>query len=67
MDSCQPNKNKSLKSFRIYSIVVPTLIFTVILEAIFVFMAIPQTLGNALTITGKLPVLPPGIPLYAKV
>lgn len=61
VDSCQPNKNKSLKSFRIYSIVVPTLIFIVILEAIFVFMAIPQTIGNALTTTGKLPPLPPGV------
>lgn len=33
------------------------------LEVIFVFMVIPQDLGNALTIKGKLPALPPGIKL----
>lgn len=60
-DSCQPNKNVKLQSFRIYSILLPCLIFIFMVECIFVFMSIPQNLGNALTITGKLPALPPGV------
>jgi len=62
-DSCQPTRGQTLQSFRIYSLIFPVIIFFVMLEAIFVFMAIPQHLGNALTITGKLPALPPGIKL----
>ena len=63
-DSCSPMSNLTLKAFRIYSIVIPVIIFILILEAIFVFMAIPDTLGSALTVKGKLPALPPGIKLH---
>ena len=63
MDSCSPMSNLTLKSFRIYSIVIPIVTFILILEAIFVFMTIPDTLGSAVTVKGKLPALPPGIKL----
>ena len=62
-DSCSPKSNLTLKSFRIYSILIPILTFILILEAIFVFMTIPDTLGSAVTIKGKLPALPAGIKL----
>lgn len=64
LDSCNPMSNLTLKSFRIYSIVFPVIIFILILEGIFVFMAIPDTLGSAVTVKGKLPALPAGIKLH---
>ena len=60
-DSCNPTRDLKLKTFRIYSIVFPIIIFVLMLEAVFVFMAIPEKLGNALTITGSLPKLADGI------
>ena len=62
-DSCQPRRGQTLKTFRIYSLIFPVIIFILMLEVIFVFMSVPQDLGNALTIKGKLPALPPGIKL----
>lgn len=56
-DSCQPKKNQSLKSFRIYSLVVPSLLFILAVETVCVFMNIPGTLGAANTVLGKLPKL----------
>ena len=57
-DSCAPTRNLTLNSFRIYTILIPTLIFILLLESVFVFMSIPETLGNSLSIKGKLPSLP---------
>ena len=64
-DSCQPMKALKLKTFRIYSIIIPVLVFILIIEAVFVFMSIPETLGNALSIKGKLPTLP-ALPMLIK-
>jgi len=54
MDSCNPTRNLTLKSYRIYSILIPIVIFLFMLETFFVFMAIPSELGDAFTIEGKL-------------
>jgi hypothetical protein len=56
-DSCQPTKNQSLKTFRIYSIVVPSLFFILAVETVYIFMNVPGSLGNAHTVIGKLPKL----------
>ena len=58
VDSCQPNKNKSINNFRVYTIIFPILAFILTAEIIYVFMHVPGTLGNATTVIGKLPKLP---------
>jgi hypothetical protein len=61
-DTCSPGKNKVTQSFRIYSILIPCLVGILILEIIYIVLNIPtSTLGNALTIKGSLPMLPPGL------
>jgi hypothetical protein len=65
MDSCNPTRNLTLKSYRIYSVLIPILAFIFMLESIFVFMAIPSDLGNAFTVEGKLKPLPAN-PLFVK-
>jgi hypothetical protein len=60
-DTCSPGKNKSLHTFRIYSIIIPVSIAIVFLESIFVLSSIPGTLGSALTIKGSLPYLPESV------
>ena len=61
-DTCSPGKNKSLQSYRIYSIVIPTALALLILEAVYVIANIPGNLGSALTIKGSLPPLPSAPP-----
>jgi hypothetical protein len=63
VDTCQPNKNKVLNAFRVYSIVVPSLLFVLALEVVYICMNMPGTLGNAKTVLGKLPKLPSNIKL----
>lgn len=60
-DSCQPNKNQSLNSFRVYSILVPCLLFILAIETFYIFMYYPGTLGNAKTVLGKFSKLPSNI------
>ena len=62
-DSCQPNKNRSLNSFRFYSIVVPCLLFILAIETFYIFMYYPGTLGNATMVLGKMTKLPSNIKL----
>jgi len=57
-DTCSPGKNKSFHTYRIYSIVMPTALAILILEAVYVIANIPGNLGSALTIKGSLPPLP---------
>ena len=57
-DSCSPGKNKSLQTYRIYSIVIPTTLAILILEAAYIIANIPGNLGSALTIKGPLPSAP---------
>jgi hypothetical protein len=57
-DSCSPGKNKSLQTHRIYSIIMPSALAILILEAVYVIGNIPGNLGSALTIKGPLPPLP---------
>jgi hypothetical protein len=57
-DTCTPGKNKSIQTYRIYSIVIPAVILTVIIEAFYVIGNIPGNLGSALTIKGSLPPIP---------
>ena len=61
VSSCEPNKRKQIKTFRVYSIIVPIAIFLLVLEAIYIGMNIPGTLGNAKTTLGFLPKLPKGL------
>ena len=65
-DSCSPGKNKSFQTHRIYSIVMPSVLAILILEAVYVIANIPGNLGSALTIKGPLPPLP-SAPLASKV
>jgi len=57
-DTCSPGKNKSLQTYRIYSIVVPRALALLILEAVYVIAMIPGNLGSSKTIKGPLPPLP---------
>jgi len=63
VDTCQPNKNKTLNAFRFYSIVLPILLSLLAIESFVIFIYYPSTLGNASTVTGKLPKLPSNIKL----
>ena len=57
-DTCTPGKNKSIQTYRIYSIVIPAVILTLILEAFYVIGNIAGNLGSASTINGSLPHVP---------
>jgi hypothetical protein len=59
-DSCSPGKSKSFHTHRIYSIVIPSALALLILEAVYIIASIPGNLGSALTIKGSLPALPSG-------
>lgn len=61
-DTCSPEKNKSLLTYRIYSIVIPISILILIAEAFYIIANIPGNLGSALTIKGSLPPLPSAPP-----
>ena len=65
-DTCSPEKNKSLHTYRIYSIVIPCTLTLLILEAIYIIASIPGNLGDALTIKGTLPKLPPSLAFNSK-
>jgi hypothetical protein len=60
-DSCQPTKDAMLRPFRVYSIIIPCLLFILFIETVVIFSYIPISLGSALTITGSLPKLPQSI------
>lgn len=57
-DTCSPGKNKSLYTYRIYTIVIPTTLAILILEAVYVIANIPGSIGSAMTLKGSLPILP---------
>jgi hypothetical protein len=57
-DTCSPGKNKSLHTYRIYSIVIPAVILTLILEAVYVIGNIAGNLGSARDIKGAAPPVP---------
>ena len=54
-DTCTPMRNLTLKSFRIYSIVIPTLVFFLMIEGVFIFMTLPSSFGSAVTMKTTLP------------
>jgi len=51
-DSCNPFLKVKSHPYRIYSVVIPTVILIFILESVYVFLSIPATLGTALTTLG---------------
>lgn len=57
-DTCTPGKNRSLHTYRIYSIVIPSALALLILEAVYVIANIPGNLGSAMSVKGSLPPLP---------
>ena len=57
-DTCSPDVNKKLQSFRAYTIIIPTALIILFLEGVFILATIPGSLGSALTIKGTLPQLP---------
>ena len=57
-DTCSPEANMKLHSFRAYTIIIPTALIILFLEGIFILATIPGSLGSALTIKGTLPQLP---------
>lgn len=57
-DTCSPGKNKSLQTYRIYSIVMPSVVALLILEGVYILGNIPGNLGSAFTIKGSLPPVP---------
>uniref|UniRef100_A0A6C0K4M3 Uncharacterized protein n=1 Tax=viral metagenome TaxID=1070528 RepID=A0A6C0K4M3_9ZZZZ len=56
-DTCNPYAKLKLQPYRIYSILIPIVGLIFILESVFVFMSIPESLGNALTLKGPFPQL----------
>lgn len=50
-DTCSPEKNTKLYSFRAWSIVIPITLIVLFLEVIYILTKI-TTLGSALTIKG---------------
>lgn len=59
-DSCKPLKGLKLNSFRIYSIIIPTLLFILAIEAVMIFASLPTTMGSALSVS-KIPSIPGAI------
>jgi hypothetical protein len=58
-DTCSnPRSKTSLQTHRIYSIIMPSALAILILEAVYVIANIPGNLGSGLTIKGPLPPLP---------
>ena len=55
LDSCSPFANSKLQSFRAYSLLIPAVLLVFILESIYVFASIPESLGTALTMKGPFP------------
>lgn len=54
-DTCSPDKNKTLQSYRIYTILIPIVLGVFILEAIFIIIFIPESLGSVKSIKGSAP------------
>lgn len=54
-DTCNPNVKKTLYTYKFYGVILPTLLMTLLLEVVFVFMSIPTSIGNALTTAGPFP------------
>jgi hypothetical protein len=50
-------KGLTLKTFRIYSIVIPVLLFILVIEAVMIFSSLPSTLGTALSVVSSAPIL----------
>jgi hypothetical protein len=61
-DTCSPGKNKKLQTYRIYSIVMPSILGLLIMEGVYIIASIPGNLGSALTIKGSLPPMPSAPP-----
>lgn len=59
-DICRPPK-KPLSVYRVWYLLLPVLLLFIFVEAVFVFMYMPNALGSAKDITGKLPYLPPTV------
>jgi len=50
-DTCKPGNNITLKPYRIYSILVPSLVFILMIEGVMIFMKIPVAgIGSALSL-----------------
>lgn len=54
-DTCNPKAVLKYTNYKFYSGVLPSLLMFVVLEAVFIFMAIPTSIGNALTTAGPFP------------
>lgn len=54
-DTCTPMRNLTLKSYRIYSILVPSLVFFLMVEGVMIFMTLPSSFGSAVTMKSSLP------------
>jgi hypothetical protein len=61
-DTCSPGKNRQLQTHRIYSIIIPSAIALVIMEAVYIISHIPGNLGSMPTIKA----LPSGGPMNSK-
>lgn len=67
-DTCSPNINRTLKIFRIWTILIPCVSFILLLEIIFVFITYPSSLsvnmGNITSILTSRPYLELGESLF---
>jgi hypothetical protein len=58
-DICSPMRNMSLNTYKIYSIVVPIVLLSLILEAIYIIATIPGNISNFnFTVKKSLPTQP---------
>lgn len=49
-DTCSPGKNRQLQTYRIYSIVIPSALALLFVEAVYIISHIPGNLGSISTI-----------------
>jgi hypothetical protein len=49
-DTCSPGKNRQLQTYRIYSIIIPSVLAVLFMETIYIISHIPGNLGSMPTI-----------------
>jgi hypothetical protein len=54
-DTCNPQAALKFHNYKFYSLILPALLMFLVLEVVFVFMAIPTSIGSALAAAGPFP------------
>ena len=54
-DTCNPHAVLKFHNYKFYSAVLPALLMFLVLEVVFVFMAIPTSIGSIIAAAGPFP------------